>query len=146
MADNAVEEPTPLYKDFDEGTDYVPPIRIKVCGREYELPGDPPAGPILMGMKQGMRIEEDTAEMVRFLELMIGGARLNQMIEDGLGIKQLNMVADYITKQYGFDTDEDDAAPKAQAPRHVRRSKTSSKNGASSKRTSGGSTASVSRI
>lgn len=143
MADNADTSYTSPYRDFDEGTDNVPPIKFKVRDREYELPGDMPAGPILMGMKQGINMADDSAEMVKFLEMLIGPDNLQQMVADGMSTKQLNELTRWLSSHYGFDvTDEEGEGGKA-LPRHVRRQKKSSKNGASSGRTSGGSTKSA---
>jgi hypothetical protein len=114
MADEA------RYKDFDEAMANRLPIRFRIRGRDYELPASLKAGPVLKLMEKGVDLSmQDSREAAKFLKTMIGEQRLDQMLEDGLDVAELMMLAEWVGEQYGFVRQQaggDGQSPPAQTP------------------------------
>jgi hypothetical protein len=90
------------YRDFDEATAALEPVRFKVKEREYEVAADPPADAVLRLMED--RSFFDTGEQVRLFKRIIGEEQFQQMRDDGVGWKQFNELVDWLAEIFGLQT------------------------------------------
>lgn len=91
------------YKDFDAAVAALEPIRFKVRGHEYEITDDPDASVILKYMRLGKIADPNVAGEI--LESIIGEKVLRSIEENGIGVRQLSMLTDWLMGQFGFELD-----------------------------------------
>ena len=105
------DPPKGRFKDFDEAEKSEEPISVRVKGRDYVLPNDAPLAPVLKSIRNGGDLSDK--EAFEFLEKALGPDNLNQMAEDGLGIKQFTKLARWALAEYGLSGGGDDSNPPA---------------------------------
>lgn len=93
------------YRDFDAAVAEAEPITFTVTGKTYSLPPDVPAAVILEEIRNGTGGNDPKAGL-RFLEALLGKEALDEMVERGLGLKQLTDLSDWLAEQYGLIPDE----------------------------------------
>lgn len=119
------------YRDFDQAVDALEPITFTVKGRNYEIAGDPPVAPIMKLLAEG-RISADMRQtdpkaVNEVLEALLGKTSYEQMLDDGIGVTQLQMLSEWLMEQFGFgEVLADVNAREAEAEGNGSRSPTSS--------------------
>ena len=109
---------TDKFRDFDafwsEKEDE--PIRFRALGREYELPPSPRASLILelKGLREskGMDAEVPEEQVVTLLEHLLGEEDVQELIDSGLTIQQLEDLLQWIGQQYGMISEDDEGDTK----------------------------------
>ena len=91
------------FRDFDAALEESDgePVRWRMRGRDYELPADFPAKPVFRFVRAG-NLEDPTANFA-VLEEIVGTEQMNQMLEDGMGVKQLRQFFAWLFKAYGLE-------------------------------------------
>lgn len=129
------------FRDFDEDVESQETIRFKMKGRDYEISSDPPVKRLLVLYRQGRLTEDDPdgGAMIEVLEVIVGKENLDQMYEDGVGIRQLGRLALWLKDQFSLGADEQkDGEEPDEGPQSA--STRSSNNGRRSRQTSAAST------
>lgn len=110
------------YKDFDEAVAALDPIQFKVRGRDYRLEEDPKASTILTLLKDGAM--DDPSQAPDLLIELVGETNYAQLLEDGVSLTQLVMLAQWIAEECGLEVDEpvadkrrENGGPPASAPK-----------------------------
>lgn len=98
------------YKDFDAAVTEADnkPIKFKIAGSEYELPGQLPARVVLTQM----RFMDETGGMPsnslpEWLESLVGKENLESMLDAGATWPQLDELLQWLLNEYGIGGDDD---------------------------------------
>lgn len=132
------------YKDFDAAVAELEPIRFTVGGHEYTV-AEPPAGLILRLFRNEYVDFEDPAAVVTLLESVLGKATYEILLDRGITLTQLQMVARWVLEQAGVELAADAGAGPGESLGKVSASTTSRSGGPNSKATSRGTTPSKPR-
>ena len=128
------------------------PIRVRLLGEEWELPGDMPAALVVRGARLAGGADRNLTlgEIIRFVSPMVPREILDRWLDEGMGERKLSWVLMRIIKIYmglpltdDEDGGESDEVGEAEAGTEPS-SPESSPNGRSSKPTSPASTGSTS--
>lgn len=92
------------YKDFDAAIAELDDIRFTFGRKEYNLGADPPVAPMLELMAEGKDIE-DPSQARDMLASIMGDDNVGQLLDDGLGIKTMSDLVDWLMGELGFGTD-----------------------------------------
>jgi len=105
---------TEKYRDFDafwqEKQDE--PIQFTAFGKTYDLPPSPPAAIILEMKKlrkdQGLDGVVAEEQLVMLMEQLLGEDAVQELVDAGMTIEQLEDLMEWIGRQYGFQRTGDD--------------------------------------
>ena len=96
------------YKDFDAALDEAAnkPIKFKIAGNDYQLPGQLPARVVLTQMRfmdaSGGLPQNSLPE---WLESLVGKDNLNDMLDKGATWTQLDSLLQWLLTEYGIAGD-----------------------------------------
>ena len=87
--------------DFDEAEKAEDPLTVTFKGKTYELPSDAPLRPVLKSIRDGGELSDE--EAFGFLDKALGTETLDQLAEDGLGVKGFTHLAYKVLAEYGLE-------------------------------------------
>ena len=99
------------YKDFDAAIseEVEDTLEFKIAGREYEVPAQLPARVVLMQLTlQNESGELNPNDMTKWLGALLGDQILNDMLESGVGWKQLEELLGWVLVEYGVIQNQSD--------------------------------------
>ena len=98
------------YKDFDAAVNEADgePIKFKIAGNEYELPGQLPARVVLTQMRY---MDEsgamDANQLPVWLESLVGKDNLDEMLDAGATWPQLDSLLQFLLEAYNISDEEE---------------------------------------
>lgn len=107
------------YKDFDAAWEeqVAEPYVVKIRGKKYELPASVSAAFMLEITKitnqKGVNDNLNAADIGALINALFGKSVVEEWMEEGMSLPQLNDVLSHMLKVYGLDGSSSDADPKA---------------------------------
>jgi len=104
--------------DFDAAWEeqQAEPIVVKIRGKKYELPASVSAAFMLEITKitsdKGVNENLNAADIGALINALFGKAVVNDWLEDGMSLPQLNDVLSHMLRVYNLDGSSSDADPK----------------------------------
>ena len=93
------------------------PIVVKIRGKKYELPASVSAAIMLEITKitsdKGVNESLNAADIGALINALFGKAVVEDWLEDGMSLPQLNDVLSHMLRVYNLDVSASDADPKA---------------------------------
>ena len=93
------------------------PIVVKIRGKKYELPASVSAAFMLEITKitsdKGVNESLNAADIGALINALFGKSVVEEWMEEGMSLPQLNDVLSHMLKVYGLDGSSSDADPKA---------------------------------
>lgn len=88
------------FKDFDDAVEAVEPIRFKLKGEVYELPGEIPASVVLMQLRS--LADGGTINAMEWLTMLLGQETLDKMVQTGVSFPELVTLLNWLLQEYNL--------------------------------------------